>query len=108
MTEALSWCAWCSNSYPTHMVLDPCGLFGSNIGYIPSLHLTSPAVVAEVKLRQTPPNDWNYSVSISSSKTSSYILILHPFGYFKVFGMFGLVDEASSSLGWSFGEPFEL
>jgi hypothetical protein len=33
---------------------------------------------------------------------------LHPFGCFKVFGMFGLVDEASSSLDRSFGEPFKL
>jgi hypothetical protein len=70
MNEALPQCAWCGNSCPTHMVLDPCGLLGSNIGYVPSFHLTSPAVVAEVKLRQTPLNDWNYSVSISSSKTS--------------------------------------
>jgi hypothetical protein len=85
--------------FVAHMVLDPCGLLGSNIGSVPSLHLTSLAVVAEVKLRQTPLGDWNYFVFISSSKTSSCILILHPFGCFKVFGMFGLVDEASSSLG---------
>jgi hypothetical protein len=80
-----------SQIFVAHMVLDPCGLLNSNIGSVPSLHLTSPAVVAEVKVRQTPPDDWNYFIFISSSKT----IVMHSI-FASIWLFYGVWDVWSS------------